>query len=108
MISIFIKELAKQAGFCFWSNEPHAGDRRGQIDWSSEYDNELEEFAKLLIHRCASECNDWKTPTEIKRDIQCLIQQPDFDGNMQELKELIDNLSARLQEIEKLHGRPKT
>lgn len=47
-----ITELAKQAGFVFWSDEEH-GPGPGHIDWSSEYDFEFEKFATLLIEECA-------------------------------------------------------
>ena len=46
-----IKELAIQAGFIPWADESWApGD---DFDWSSIYDNELEEFAKLIQTQCA-------------------------------------------------------
>jgi hypothetical protein len=42
-----IRKLAKKAGFILWGNEPWGA---GQvIYWSSEYDKELEKFAKLVI-----------------------------------------------------------
>jgi hypothetical protein len=45
-----IRELAEQAGFVLW----YGAERRyraGQIavDWSSNYDDELEKFAELVI-----------------------------------------------------------
>lgn len=43
-----IKDLAKRAGFVFFEeDETHAG-RAGQIDWSNNYDTELERFAVLV------------------------------------------------------------
>ena len=43
-----IKELGIKAGFEPWGNESwNPGD---VFDWSSRYDNELEEFAKLIIN----------------------------------------------------------
>lgn len=46
-----IKDLAIQAGFIPWADEAWApGD---DFDWSSIYDNELEEFAKLIQTQCA-------------------------------------------------------
>lgn len=43
-----VKLLAEQAGFMFWENEPW---RPGNdiIDWSSNYDNELQKFSELII-----------------------------------------------------------
>jgi hypothetical protein len=42
-----IKKLAKKAGFVIWGDEPW-GPGKGNIDWSSNYDNELKKFAKLV------------------------------------------------------------
>ena len=42
-----IRELAEQAGFECWKDEPHRPE--GQIiDWASDYDEELERFAELV------------------------------------------------------------
>lgn len=43
-----IKELAKQAGFCLWNGEKHKPDG-AVIDWSCEYDKELEAFYHLVV-----------------------------------------------------------
>jgi hypothetical protein len=43
-------ELAKQAGFVFWSNEPH-GPGPNYIDWSCDYSNEFDKYSKLLIEQ---------------------------------------------------------
>ena len=43
-----IKELAEDAGFCFWEDEdwkPHGA----IIDWSAEYDKEFQKYTELLI-----------------------------------------------------------
>jgi hypothetical protein len=45
-----IIELAKQAGFVFWNNEPH-GPGPNNIDWSCDYSNEFDKFSKLLIEQ---------------------------------------------------------
>lgn len=43
-----IKEIAAAAGFVFWKDE--SWNTNGQlIDWSCDYDKELEKFAELLI-----------------------------------------------------------
>lgn len=41
-------ELAKQAGFVFWQNEPHCPGPN-KIDWSCDYSNEFDKYSKLLI-----------------------------------------------------------
>ena len=47
-----IKELAEQAGFIRFSPEedPHT-----PIDWSSNYDAELNLFADIILQKCISE-----------------------------------------------------
>ena len=46
-----IKELARQADFCMWADEPwNPGD---VIDWAARYDKEFEKFAKLIVKQCA-------------------------------------------------------
>jgi hypothetical protein len=46
-----IRKLAEQAGFVMWSDcdwKP-----RGEvIDWASNYDDELEKFAELIVREC--------------------------------------------------------
>lgn len=47
-----IKQLAEQAGFMLWANEPwNPGD---VVDWSCRYDNELQKFAELIICECSN------------------------------------------------------
>ena len=43
-------ELAKQAGFVFWENEPH-GPGPNKIDWSCDHSNEFDKYSKLLIEQ---------------------------------------------------------
>ena len=48
-----IKELAENAGFCFWEDEdwkPHDA----VIDWSAQYDKEFQKYTELLINECIS------------------------------------------------------
>ena len=47
-----IKELAKKAEFVFWKDEAW-GPGEGHIDWSSNYDIELNKFAELIVRECA-------------------------------------------------------
>lgn len=42
-----IKELAEQAGFCFWSDESWKPEG-AVIDWASNYDEAFERFVELL------------------------------------------------------------
>ena len=42
-----IKKLAKKAGFVIWGDASW-GPGKGNIDWSSNYDEELKKFTKLL------------------------------------------------------------
>lgn len=39
------KKLAKEAGFIFWSKDEHP---HAPIDWSCDYDLELEKFEELV------------------------------------------------------------
>ena len=48
-----IKELAEDAGFCFWEDEewkPHGA----IIDWSADYDKEFQKYTELLINEFLS------------------------------------------------------
>ena len=47
-------ELAKQAGFVFWSDEPH-GPGPNNIDWSCDYSNEFDRYSKLLVEQTIKE-----------------------------------------------------
>lgn len=42
-----LRKLAKKSGFIFWKNEPW-GPGKGHIDWGTEYDDELVEFARRV------------------------------------------------------------
>lgn len=47
-------ELARQAGFLFWQDEPH-GPGSNKIDWSCDYSNEFDKYSKLLIKETINE-----------------------------------------------------
>ena len=53
-----IKDIARQAGFCFWDDEewrpPGA-----VIDWSSNYDEEFKAYTNLLIKHICNKAFDW-------------------------------------------------
>lgn len=45
-------DLAQAAGFQMWGKEPWGPGVRA-VDWSCDYDNELEEFKRMIIRECA-------------------------------------------------------
>ena len=49
-----VKELAKDAGFIFWENEEWKP-KGATIDWSCDYDKELEKFFKLAVKYAESD-----------------------------------------------------
>ena len=51
-----IKDLAEQAGFVLWQDEPWRP--TDVIDWSSRYDNELKKFAELILMDVLNICED--------------------------------------------------
>lgn len=42
-----IKEFAKQSGFVLWEDE--TWNEGNVIDWNSQYDKELETFARIIV-----------------------------------------------------------
>ena len=44
-------QLAEQAGFIMWSDEPWKP-KGATIDWSCNYDKELKKFTKLVQEEC--------------------------------------------------------
>lgn len=44
--------LAKAAGFIFWEGETW-GPGVWAVDWSCDYDSELEEFKRMVVRECA-------------------------------------------------------
>ena len=51
-----IKQLAEEAGFLLWEDEPWKPEG-AIIDWSSNYDSALEKYTELIIRECASVAN---------------------------------------------------
>lgn len=45
-----LREIAKEAGFVLWEDELWKPEG-AVIDWSSNYDKELEKFAQILMER---------------------------------------------------------
>ena len=56
-----IKQLAEEAGFVFWQDEMWADSQ--VIDWSCNYDKEIETLCKLIIVKCVSICEEG-SPTQ--------------------------------------------
>jgi hypothetical protein len=50
-----VKELAKEAGFIFWDKECEWKPKGATIDWSCDYDKELEKFFKLTLNHAKKE-----------------------------------------------------
>jgi hypothetical protein len=48
------RKLAKKAGFEFWSKEDTWGPGPKHIDWSANYDHELERLVELVAKECAN------------------------------------------------------
>ena len=49
-----VKELAEQAGFVFWTNEEWKP-KGATVDWSLNYDKELERFFELAVEHAKLE-----------------------------------------------------
>jgi hypothetical protein len=49
-----IKDLALQAGFCFWDDEGWKPYGEAEIDWAGRYDEEFNMFVELLLRDAAS------------------------------------------------------
>lgn len=47
-----VRELIDQAGFEFWEDETWKPEG-AIVDWSNNYDNDLEKFAELIVRECA-------------------------------------------------------
>jgi hypothetical protein len=54
MMKKIVKELAKEAGFVFWADEEWKP-KGATIDWSCDYDKELERFFKLAVKHANKE-----------------------------------------------------
>lgn len=52
-----LQELARDAGFTFWNDEPH-GPGPDNIDWSSEYDAELQGLYDRMLEEAIRSVED--------------------------------------------------
>lgn len=59
-----VKKLAKKAGFVFWDKDADWGPGPDHIDWSCDYDKELEKLVKLIVTDCADTIENMKFTTE--------------------------------------------
>ena len=58
-------ELLEKSGFVLWENEEW-GPGPNQIDWASNYENELKKFFELTVEACAQQVDHiqvWGTET---------------------------------------------
>ncbi len=51
------KLLAEKSGFLLWEDEPWKPEG-AIVDWSSQYDGELEKFAEFIINECLGICEE--------------------------------------------------
>ncbi len=64
-----IKELADQAGFSLWTDE--AWKPEGAIiDWSCNYDLELEKFAELIVRECLNQIDKIRDACDADDEVQ--------------------------------------
>lgn len=66
-----VRELAKEAGFIFWKNEEWKP-KGATIDWSCDYDKELEKFFTLVIKYTES---DRKFSKQLKSNMKKLDKE---------------------------------
>ena len=52
-----MKELVEKAGFVLWADEAWKPEH-AIVDWSSQYDNELQKLVELIIQECALVANE--------------------------------------------------
>jgi hypothetical protein len=56
-----VRELAEKAGFIFWQDEEWKP-QDAVIDWSTQYDSELEKFTNLVIQECIDKIETYRIP----------------------------------------------
>ena len=103
----YIKDLAKEAGFSIWENESW-GPGPGNIDWSSNYDNELQTLVDLLIQKLKGEIEHFIVEEHIYdvesegynkgiNDCLYLLRRFQLNQSMETPPDLIDNIKSRLK-----------
>jgi hypothetical protein len=56
-----VRELAEKADFVFWQDEAWKP-QDAVIDWSTQYDSELEKFTNLVIQECIDKIETYRIP----------------------------------------------
>jgi hypothetical protein len=56
-----VRELAEKAGFIFWQDEEWKP-QDAVIDWSAQYDSELEKLTNLVIQECIDKIEIYRIP----------------------------------------------
>lgn len=62
-----VNQLAKEAGFCMWENEPWKPEG-ATVDWASGYDVELEKFVELIVTECVDLIRDFMDYTDYENE----------------------------------------
>ena len=55
------KLLAEKSGFLLWQDESWKPEG-AIVDWSSQYDGELERFAELIVRECIDKIETYRIP----------------------------------------------
>ena len=63
-----IKLLAEKSGFLLWEDEPWKPEG-AIVDWSCNYDGELERFAELIVRECVKVMYDNAIERKVQPDI---------------------------------------
>jgi len=70
-----IKQLAEEAGFLLWEDEPWKPEG-AIIDWSSNYDEVLNRYTELIVRECVEQSMSigrYNTPSGITPDLAIAI-----------------------------------
>lgn len=51
-----VRQMLEDAGFVFWQDEQWSDSQ--VIDWSCNYDKEIEMFVKMVVDKCVSICEE--------------------------------------------------
>jgi hypothetical protein len=73
----------EQAGFMLWMDEPW-GPPEGGVDWSCNYDREIEQFAMLIVAKCVQICNEGVSTQMTSSGAASRIEDYFMNGNSME------------------------
>lgn len=62
-----IFEIAEASGFVLWGDEPH-NVNNAIVDWSSEYDDSLVEFAQKIAEHCIQLAENVEKPSIVSQN----------------------------------------